>query len=331
VRVRSQAPSAALAWEAERSLPLVILSAETNAENARRLQQYVRGGGTLLDVIAAPGRAETLAAVAGVPAWDVEEADVGRDMLLGEIAFDHPLFAPLAGAQFNDFTKIHFWKYRRIPAGALGDARVLARFESGDPAVVEKAVDKGRIVVLASGWDPADSQLARSSKFVPLMAALLEGRDASPIGAGDYLVHDPVPLRVVEDAANGLVVHKPDGSTVTVPPGGASFAGTDMPGIYTIDTAAGARSFAVNLDPLESKTGPLHVETLEQFGCRLASHDRKVVDREHLRQLHNIELENRQKVWRWLILAAIGTLIVETWLAGRLNHPRPARAEALAP
>ena len=45
--------------------------------------------------------------------------------------------------------------------------------------------------------------------------------------------------------------------------------------------------------------------------------------------MQNAELEGRQKLWRWLILAAIGVLIVETWLAGRLGRPRPTRAEAL--
>src|SRR5205085_4018031 len=112
--------------------------------------------------------------------WEVAEATLDRDVMLGAIAFDHPLFAPLAGAQFNDFTKIHFWKYRKIGSEALGAARVLARFENGDPAVVEKAVGKGRLVVLTSGWQPADSQLARSSKFVPLMSALLESGHPRP-------------------------------------------------------------------------------------------------------------------------------------------------------
>ena len=41
--------------------------------------------------------------------------------MLGEIKFDHPLFAPLAGAQFNDFTKIHFWKHRLIKPESLGE------------------------------------------------------------------------------------------------------------------------------------------------------------------------------------------------------------------
>ena len=77
----------------------------------------------------------------------------------------------------------------------------------------------------------------------------------------------------------------------------------------------------MNLDPAESKTSPLPVETLEQFGCRLVNPARKPLDREQLRQMHNAELEGRQKLWRWLILAAIGVLIVETWLAGRIKRP----------
>ena len=100
--------------------------------------------------------------------------------------------------------------------------------------------------------------------------------------------------------------------------------------MYTIDTPAGASSFAVNLDPLESKTAPLPVETIEQLGVRLASHSRQNVDREQLRQMYNAELEGRQKLWRWLILAVIGILIFETWLAGRtIDRPRSLRAEAL--
>ena len=73
----------------------------------------------------------------------------------------------------------------------------------------------------------------------------------------------------------------------------------------------------------------LNVETLEQLGCRLAAHMPKAPDREQARQMYNLELENRQKLWRWLILAAIGILILETWLAGRaIDRPRLIRAEA---
>ena len=326
VKVVSKKPTEPLTIDSPRSEPLVVLAGETGAENATRLRKHAEAGGTVLHVVTAPGPSPTLAALADSPSTEALEAPPGRDAMLGEIAFDHPLFAPLAGAQFNDFTKIRFWKHRRIDSKSLGDARVLARFEGGDPAVVEKPVGLGRLVVLASGWNPVDSQLARSSKFVPLMAALLEGRTPPPVELASLTVGDRVPLPGTDKVA----IRKPDGSTVTPEAGAGYFTGTDQPGVYTIDSPLGSRPFAVNLDPLESKTTPLNVETLEQLGCRLASSPaREVLDREHLRQLQNAELEGRQKLWRALILAAIGILILETWLAGRLKRAAPA-SEALA-
>jgi hypothetical protein len=326
VRFEAQPPAEPLTIAAGRRVPLVVLAAETTRENAARLRDYARGGGTVLAVLAAPGRAETLAAITEVPAWEVEETALRGDALLGEIAFNHPLFAPFAGPQFNDFTKFRFWKHRRLDPASLGGAHVLARFENGDAAVVEKPVGKGRVVVLASGWNPADSQLARSSKFVPFLTALLELGDPRPPGAGRYVVGDRVRLPGVPESRT---VRKPDGTAVTLEPGATSFDGTDQPGVYTIEAAGAAHSFAVNLDPAEGRTAPLNVETLEQLGCRLAGRGAAPADQERRRQLHNAELEGRQKLWRWLVVATIGVLTLETWLAGRRAAYRPARGEAL--
>ncbi len=326
VKVVSKKPTDPLTIDSPRLTPLVVVACETNPENAARLRKYAESGGTVLDVITTPGPSSTLASLADSPSTEVQEAPKDRDAMLGEIAFDHPLFASLAGAQFNDFTKIRFWKHRRIDSKSLGEVRVLARFEGGDPAVVEKPLGKGRLVVLASGWNPVDSQLARSSKFVPLMAALLEGRTPPPVELASLTVLDRVPLV----GTDKVTIRKPDGSTVSPDPGAGFFTGTDQPGVYTVDSPLGSRVFAVNLDPSESKTPPLGVETLEQLGCRMAaSPSRQELDREHLRQLQNAELEGRQKLWRALILAAIGVLIVETWLAGRLRRPA-SNPEALA-
>jgi hypothetical protein len=282
----------------------------------------------LLSVVTAPEQLASLGAIAGWPAAKTDEAAPEHDVMLGEIAFDHPLFAAMAGPQFNDFTKIRFRKYRRIDPKALPGARVLARFETGDPAIMEKSDGKGRIVVFTSGWQPADSQLARSSKFVPLCSALLEARNASAFGGKNYLVNERVPLPSGE-SEQSLVVHKPDGVQSKAEAGSSYFADTTEPGVYTVATADGTRTFAVNLDPLESKTSPLDVERLEQFRIRLADHAVKRLDPMQLRQMYNAELENRQKLWRWLMLATLGILIVETWLAGRrARERRPLRAEA---
>lgn len=330
VHVVSKKPTEPLAWEPDRKLPLIVLTTETSAENIARLKKYMRDGGTLLVVVTTARSSATLAALAEAPAAKVEEATVKRDVLLGQIAFDHPLFAPLAAAQFNDFTKIYFWKYRRLSSDVVGNGRVVARFETGDPAIIERVFGEGRLVIMASGWNPADSRLARSSKFVPLIAALMEGRNTQPLADTNLVIGDRVPLPAGDGDVAKLLVRKPDGASFKPPKNSEFFSDTDEPGVYRMESADGARFFAVNLDPLESKTSPLHLETLEQFGCRLANPLHKPVDPEHLRQMRNAELENRQKFWRWLIVAAIGVLIVETWLAGRLNRSRTPRAEVLA-
>ena len=388
VRVASKRPGEPVGPGIDRSTRLVVLASPTSAEDADRLKDFARGGGTVLVVLTAAGPAPTLASLADSPPLVAEESPAGRDAMLGEIAFDHPLFAPLAGAQFNDFTRIRFWKHRRVDPGAVVDGRVVARFEGGDPAVIEKPMGRGRLVVLASGWGPADSQLARSSKFVPLMASLLEGREAPMADSSSYRVGDRVPLpadrgeggisggataplspTLPQEGGGGqknastdqegdrdsslppggggpgrggqrpapeskapsttspadlgpIRVRKPDGSVADVESGSAWFGGTDRPGVYEILSKDEPRAFAVNLDPIESRTSPIAAETLEQLGCKLAKSTSEVIDRDRLRQMRNAELEGRQKLWRGLVLAAIGVLILETCLAGRLGRPR---------
>ncbi|MHB1560731.1 MAG: BatA domain-containing protein [Isosphaeraceae bacterium] len=338
VKVLAQSPKSPVAADPAHPVRLAVLPGETTPENARRLRDLARAGNTVLYVATRPGGGETLGTLLNSPPRPIEEARSTRDALLGEIAFDHPLFAPFAGPQYSDFTRVHFWKRRKVRDDILtgkgenpARARVIARFEDGDPAVLEAPVERGSVVVMASGWGRADSQLARSSKFVPLMMAMLDRRDVRPFEAEERTVGDRIALLAPQDATHKLTVRKPSGATVNLAPGITTFDQADEPGIYTVTGADAPRSFVVNLDPSESKTSAWNVESLEQFGCRLASDDRKAMDREHQRQLHNAELEGRQKIWRWLILATLGLLIVETGLAGRLARSRPSHNQREGP
>ena len=253
-----------------------------------------------------------------------------RDVMLGQIKFDHPLFAPFSAPQFSDFTRIHFWKHRVLSPELLEGFTVLAKFEGGDVAVAEKSDGQGRLVVFASGWQPVDSQLARSSKFVPLLLGLMALRGDALSLARNHLVFDRVRMPDEIAAGKDLLVHKPDGSSAKVPKGSASFSDTDLPGLYMLEGAFQARSFAVNVDPLESKTTAMQPELLEQLGCRLAAQQPRPLSAAESRQMYNAELENRQKLWRWLILAAIVVLFVETVLAGRRSAAqRTALAEGV--
>src|SRR4029077_16956039 len=133
--------------------------------------------------------------------------------MLAEIDFSHPLFAPFADPRFSDFTKIHFWKYRRLEAPALPGAHVVAKFDSGDPAIVEVPVGKGHVIVLTSGWHSDDSQLALSTKFVPLLYSVLEFNGIASVPPEQYHVGDTVLLGAMKaNVTDGLVIRGPGGS-----------------------------------------------------------------------------------------------------------------------
>lgn len=287
------------------------------------IRDFLRQGKTALLVMKTAAAAGTLARLTGAETLAAVEAPVGNYAMLGQIEFQHPLFAPFADPRFSDFTRIHVWKHRQLDLAALPQARVLARFDNprSDPAVVEIPAGAGTVLVLAFGWFPADSQLALSTKFVPLLYSMLDRSGAVKAQTGQYLVGDVASLA---GAGASMVVRKPDGSETPLEPDGR-FAQTDLPGLYSTGTTPAAGRFAVNLRPEESRTALLPVETLEKLGVPMqtakietpaqAAH---AVRRQ--RDLQAAELESRQKLWRWLILAALMVLMIETWLAGRLTR-----------
>ena len=246
--------------------------------------------------------------------------------MLGQIDFQHPLFAPFADPRYSDFTKIHFWKHRRLAADKIPGARVVARFDSGDPALIQIAMGKGTLLVLTCGWHPADSQLALSSKFVPLLYAVLEQSGSIKAQLAQYFIDDEVPLGGAKQPAT---VRKPDGSEVKVA-AGDRFSQTDQPGIYTVSSIQPPLRFAVNLAAEESKTAPLPLEELEHLGVPL-----KILSTENIKQaarkrqnLQAAELEAKQKLWRWLLVAAVVVIMMETWLAARLTRRAAIQTEA---
>ncbi len=314
-----EAPS--LAVEA-READVIVVADPLGDAALTEIRALVETGKTLLCVCRTPAMSATLARFVGREALSLEEALVSSYAMLSEVDLRHPLFTPFADPRFNDFTGIHFWKYRRLDPAALPGARVLAKFDTEDPALIELPVGKGRALVLMSGWQPFDSQLALSSKFVPLLHSVLElgARGGRP--EVSYPVGESIPLPTELVAAGGaLTVLRPDGSTVTMESGATHFTQSGLPGIYRVTLGENSRQFAVNLDPAESRTAPLAVEQLEQIGvpvvARLAEAARET---RVTRQLQNAEQEERQRLWRWFLVATVAALLFETWLAGRATR-----------
>jgi hypothetical protein len=319
----------ALALPAELAPRMVIASQPLSAEWQAVVKPYVERGGVLLlvprddeaaalltildDVEFSPG--DTAESSATQPVTSTRE----KYLLLGDIDFTHPLFAPFASPRYNDFTKIHFWKHRPVTLKSSATTRIIARFDNGDPLLLERSVGSGRVLALTSGWHPKDSQLALSSKFVPLVGALLDLACGGSEVAASVAVHQPVTLPS-KTQSGPIVVRTPDGQEKRLDADLSTFSETDQPGIYHAKVGSTETRFAVNLSPTESHTTPLNLEQLEQRGVRFGADLTRVerIDRE--RQQRDTELESRQKVWRWLIVIALATLILETWWASRAER-----------
>lgn len=315
---------------------LVVIAGAVEDERLATIRDYLDGGGSALFLLRTAEQGRNLGQLLGAAALPVEEAELGAEyVLLDDIDFENPMLAAFADPRVRDFSKIHVWKYRRLAANQEwpeGGA-VAARFESGDAAWMNYPIGAGRLVIFTSSWHPADSQLALSTKFVPLLYSILErgGEDAARRQA-QFVVGDPLPV------GQGAVVRRPGGATSVAEEGSAFYRGTDLPGVYVSSRGAEELSFAVNLAPSESRTLPMAESRFEEAGIVLKrrggdSPDAAAVENDKAREQHllDVEKEKRQQVWRWLVLAAIGVLFFEMALGGRSGErPQPVPDEAVS-
>ncbi len=303
-------------WVSEAGLVVVTCALEGGA--AQLVRERVMRGGTAIFVPLDAGAAGSLRELPGCERVVMEESRFEPYGLVTEIDTGHPLFAPFADARFSDFTKVRFWKYRKIDPQTVPSGRVIASFDNGDAAIIEVAVGDGRVLIFAAGWHPADSQLALSSKFVPMMHSALE-LSAGPQPENRWRVGQSVPVReLVRSNGGPLSIVKPDGRTVQLGAGESMFSETDLPGIYTVKGGKRELRFAVNIDAAESRTTPMQLDELERLGARLADNERAsaAASVTEVRQ-RDAEAESRQGLWRWFIAAALMIVFVESVLAGR--------------
>jgi hypothetical protein len=333
IRVLGRSPADSLQSSELQSAGLLVVADPLSPGNVGALHQEIISGKTVLVCVKSPAIAPTIAGLLGLGNLTLEEANADRYAMLADIDFRHPLFAPFADPRFSDFTKIHFWKHRQLAPSQMPAARIVAKFDNGDPAVVDVPVNQGRVLILTSGWQPEDSQLALSSKFVPLLYAILDLSGASQSPSRQFNVGDVVPL--VSSAASSpsaadsaFRVRLPDGSELTLPPGQTNFSQTSMPGVYAVISSQPQTQFAVNLEASESSTSPLSTDELERLGVPLMRGiPSAVTERQRQVRLHNAEMEQQQKLWRWIIAATLCMLLFETWLAGRTARVRMAQAQ----
>ncbi len=328
VTYQSREPGSAAPWPTVDNTPLLVASHRLMDSDLEGLIAYVEQGGHLLwamdgtvdgSLTDEPKKTvdyiNSFKMLSAISDAKITEAKVRQYAMLESVDFKHPLFADLADSKFNDFSKIRFWKHRRLETKQLADWDILAKFDDGSPAFISKTRGEGRIWILMAGWQPNESQLALSTKFVPLLLGLY--RMATPTAS------NPSALKV------GMTLELPAGQQVFGPDGreiqGESLKGKSgsiieltEPGIFRRVNAAGMQTrLAVNTLDSESNTAVSGMERLEKLGVVISENKPPKKDETSRRQLRAVELESQQGWWRWVLVGVIGIIGLESLLCIR--------------
>lgn len=284
------------------------------------LADWIRAGGLAVWLLEPSTRAADVEALTGVSGMVLQEAAVEGYRMLGEVKAEHPLLRPFADPRLRDFTKLRFWKHREVTLrdAAAERMEILARLDHGAPAMLALPMEKGTLLLLTSGWHPADSQLALSTKFVPLLFGWLEAAGFTHSAKAGLAVGDALPL-----GGLATTVFTPEGKEIAVS-AGAPFVAESV-GIYRVVSGAETRLHAVNLVPEEGRVSAMEVERLKDYGVRLHEFSGtrgEIAQNERTQErLAASEAEKQQQAWLWLLSALLATLILETLLAGRSARP----------
>lgn len=288
------------------------------------LADWIRAGGLAVWLLEPGTGAGEVEALTGVSGASLKEAGAEGYRMLGEVNPEHPLLRPFADPRLRDFTKLRFWRHREVTlAGAAAERfEVIARFDNGAPAMLALPMEKGTLLLLTSGWHPADSQLALSTKFVPLLFGWLESAGFSHSERAGLSVGDALPPGNLD-----ATVLTPEGREVAVK-AGASFP-LESVGFYQVRAGSETRMHAVNLPPEEGRVAAMEPERLKDFGVRLheMSGTREEIARSSRVQerLAASEAEKQQRAWLWVLAALLAALGLETLLAGRTARPDQTR------
>lgn len=319
---------------------LVLNDVRIDGGAAERLRTFVEEGGGLLVAMGenAAWPASALDLLPGAPGAP-RDRETGRGARLGQLAYDHPIFEVFSGPRSGDFGNARFFRARDVTVS--DSAQVLARFDDGSVALAERMLGRGRVLLWTSTLDAFWNDLALQPVYLPFvhrivehLAGRTEAQQAFTVGQVLDLA-DPRALEaagLVSSAADGLaegaeqVALTPSGAGVRIPADVETRYLTLVErGFYTIRPpgAEPERPFvvAVNVDVEESDLERIDPDdvvlqvravtsTAEGDGSRPAGAE--VLVRE--------DQERRQSLWRWILAAALGLLIMETMLSNWVSR-----------
>jgi hypothetical protein len=254
--------------------------AQFTAAEARLLETYVAGGGSLVlflgDRVQAerynaelggerPGQIRLLPARLGLL---VDRSETRLDPL----GYRHPMVEAFRGRERSGLLTSPVAKHIRLILSERSKARVALALASGDPLVVEEPMGRGRVVLVATSADTTWSYLPLWPSYVPLVHEMLDFAIRGQMESRNVVVGEPLggtlPPAVGEAS---LIVRDPRSRSEPVRPRRQSdlnvwsYADTMTSGVYSVQygpPVSRTDAFAVNVDPAESDLAALTVEQL---------------------------------------------------------------------
>ncbi len=306
---------------------------------ATRLVAFVEGGGGLM-IATGPraswpsGRANWLPAAIG----QAVDRTRGAARLSG-MDFGHEIFEPFRAPRSGDFSTARYYSYRALTT-AKG-ASVLARFDTGEPALVEKTAGRGRVAVYASTLDLSWNDLPLKPMFLPFVHQLgrhLSGFKEQPAWLTIGQVLDVDAAEIAAGSTSGAAARANPQRTILTPSGqrrsldapaatpngSAPAAALEMTeqGFYEIRSAVrdagqvvvAASNVALAESNLERMDPQDLVAAVTGNGTAGSTQGGDVLPDE--------AQELAQRVWWYLLFAGILLLIGETALAHRYSKAR---------
>ena len=262
---------------------ILLLSTRGRERRGRELlAAYTRNGGGMLIAAGADVDGSIVADLlgAGSTLRVVTTGTRPEARALAPTDVRHPVFQPFAGNAAT-LGLVTFQNASRI--GGTG-CQTLARFTTGDEALVECPSGDGRTLVLASDLDNRWNDFPLHATFVPFLHEVTRYLASARAHASEYFVGDA--------------------------PAGVK----RVPGIVTVGdpaVAAGTRRIAVNVDPREADPARITVEDFQSAVTRLKAAG-GVEARVEARQQ-----EDRQHLWQYAIALMALLLAGEGLLAAR--------------
>src|SRR5262249_52044288 len=253
-----------------RSAAVVILDdVQVSDDLAARLSRFATEGGGLFIALGphATWPARAASAVPAIPA-DTVDRTTGTPLRLGGLEYSHPVFELFRAPRSGDFSAARFYEYRAV-AQPVG--QVLARFDDGAPALLERKTGAGRVLMWTSSLDMDWGDIPVKPVFLPFVSTVTKyladyAEAPASLTVGQVV---PAPRRLggkLSTSRGSTIAVAPSGSRVSVDTEDGALELTEQ-GFYDVRTqGAGADSavtLAVNVDLDESDLTPMDPRELQ--------------------------------------------------------------------